>query len=110
VDPTAEAKREIFRAADDAQRISDKQLRFLPDYAAQINEAATSPPIANAIYGRSLTHGGNGRPVPGADPSPRIYGASLSRIVSKRVINRLISAESSASMTDRVFGLRKRFW
>ena len=30
-------------------------------------------------------------------------------MVSQGVINRLISAESSASMTDRVFGLRKRF-
>jgi antirestriction protein ArdC len=57
IKPLKEDKREIFRAAADAQKIVDLVLGFHPDYAAQIDEPTTPAPIANDRYGRSLTHG-----------------------------------------------------
>ena len=57
IKPLKEDKREIFRAAADAQRIADMQLGFHPDYAPQIDEPATPAPIPNPRYGRSLTPG-----------------------------------------------------
>jgi antirestriction protein ArdC len=36
-------KREIFRAAADAQRIADMELGFHPDYAAQMQAEPKSP-------------------------------------------------------------------
>jgi len=37
-------KREIFRAAADAQRIADMELGFHPDYAAQMQAEPSAPP------------------------------------------------------------------
>jgi antirestriction protein ArdC len=54
--PLKQDKREIFRAAADAQRIVDMQLGFHPAYAAQIDEPATPAP-ARASYGPKLTAG-----------------------------------------------------
>ena len=56
IKPLKEDKREIFRAAADAQRIADMQLGFHPDYAAQLDQPATPAPV-RAIYGRKLTAG-----------------------------------------------------
>ena len=56
IKPLKEDKREIFRAAADAQRIADMQLGFHPDYAAQLDQPATPAPV-RAIYGRRLTAG-----------------------------------------------------
>ncbi|HXQ25978.1 MAG TPA: zincin-like metallopeptidase domain-containing protein [Candidatus Acidoferrales bacterium] len=52
IKPLKEDKREIFRAAADAQRIVDMQLSFHPDYAAQIDVPAIPAP---ARPGYSLT-------------------------------------------------------
>jgi antirestriction protein ArdC len=47
IKPLKEDKREIFRAAADAQRIADMELGFHPAYAAQI-EACPTPPASHA--------------------------------------------------------------
>ena len=52
IKPLKEDKREIFRAAADAQRIVDMELSFHPDYAAQIDVPAIPAP---ARPGYSLT-------------------------------------------------------
>jgi antirestriction protein ArdC len=57
IKPLKEDKREIFRAAADAQRIADMQLGFHPDYAAQFDQPAIPAPIAPARYARKLTAG-----------------------------------------------------
>ena len=43
IKPLKEDKREIFRAAADAQRIADMELGFHPDHAAQIDTGPTTP-------------------------------------------------------------------
>jgi len=58
IKPLKEDKREIFRAAADAQRIADMELGFHPDYAAQIiAEPETPAPLTHATQ--------NQIPVPG---------------------------------------------
>jgi antirestriction protein ArdC len=43
IKPLKDDKREIFRAAADAQKIADMLLSFHPDYAARIHAAPTAP-------------------------------------------------------------------
>jgi antirestriction protein ArdC len=43
IKPLKEDKREIFRAAADAQKIVDMQLSFHPDYAAPMEAEPDSP-------------------------------------------------------------------
>jgi antirestriction protein ArdC len=43
IKPLKDDKREIFRAAADAQRIADMELGFHPDYAAQMEAEITAP-------------------------------------------------------------------
>ncbi len=48
ITPLRDDKREIFRAAADAQRIADMELGFHPDYAAQIDAVPTTPTLQAA--------------------------------------------------------------
>jgi antirestriction protein ArdC len=57
IKPLKEDKREIFRAAADAQRIADMELGFHPDYAAQAEIELTRPAPRNGD-------------IPGPQPSP----------------------------------------
>ncbi len=53
IKPLKEDKREIFRAAADAQRIADLQLGFHPACAAQIDDPATPPRTLGRTCGQS---------------------------------------------------------
>jgi antirestriction protein ArdC len=44
IKPLKDDKREIFRAAADAQRIASMELSFHPDYAAQVQEELAAVP------------------------------------------------------------------
>ena len=44
IKPLKDDKREIFRAAADAQRIASMELGFHPDYAAQVQEEPSAVP------------------------------------------------------------------
>ena len=44
IKPLKDDKREIFRAAADAQRIASMELGFHPDYAAQVREELVAVP------------------------------------------------------------------
>jgi antirestriction protein ArdC len=44
IKPLKDDKREIFRAAADAQRIADMELRFHPHYAAQMQAELSAVP------------------------------------------------------------------
>src|SRR5581483_9372154 len=57
IKPLKQDKREIFRAAADAQRIADIELGFHPAYAALMNERAIPAPIATAEFRPNLAPG-----------------------------------------------------
>jgi antirestriction protein ArdC len=58
IKPLKEDKREIFRAAADAQRIADMELGFHPDYAALVQSQPETPaPSTRGIHGRIPTPG-----------------------------------------------------
>jgi antirestriction protein ArdC len=57
IKPLKNDKREIFRAAADAQRIASMELGFHPDYAALTSDPATPAPPVRKTLGRSLTLG-----------------------------------------------------
>jgi antirestriction protein ArdC len=44
IKPLKDDKREIFRAAADAQRIADMELGFHPDYAAEVQAELSAVP------------------------------------------------------------------
>jgi len=69
IKPLKEDKREIFRAAADAQKIADMQLRFHPDYAAQIDEPS-APSLARPQANRRLISNREHERVSGASASP----------------------------------------
>jgi antirestriction protein ArdC len=56
IKPLKDDKREIFRAAADAQRIADMVLGFHPDYTAQV-EPDLERPAPRAVADRPLTLG-----------------------------------------------------
>jgi antirestriction protein ArdC len=56
IKPLKDDKREIFRAAADAQRIADMELSFHPDYAAQA-ELDLTRPAPHATANRRLAPG-----------------------------------------------------
>jgi antirestriction protein ArdC len=57
IKPLRDDKREIFRAAADAQRIADMVLGFHPDYAAQAELDLMTPPAPRAAVHSDLTPG-----------------------------------------------------
>ncbi len=58
IKPLKDDKREIFRAAADAQRIADMELGFHPDYAAQMESEITAPaPLGRGAHRPVLTPG-----------------------------------------------------
>ena len=57
IKPLKEDKREIFRAAADAQRIADMELGFHPAYAAANIEPETPAPLAPATQRQGLSPG-----------------------------------------------------
>jgi antirestriction protein ArdC len=57
IKPLKDDKREIFRAAADAQRIADMELSFHPDYAAQAELDLTTPSAARNGTRSHLTPG-----------------------------------------------------
>jgi len=58
IKPLKDDKREIFRAAADAQRIADIELGFHPAYAAQVQSEPGAPaPHVAGTHGRTLTAG-----------------------------------------------------
>ena len=69
IKPLKEDKREIFRAAADAQKIADMQLRFHPDYAAQI-DGPSAPSLARPQANRRLISNREHERVSGASASP----------------------------------------
>ena len=57
IKPLKEDKREIFRAAADAQKIADMELGFHPDYAAQAEPDLMTPPAPRSGTRAHLTPG-----------------------------------------------------
>jgi antirestriction protein ArdC len=57
IKPLKDDKREIFRAAADAQRIADMELAFHPDYAARIQSEPTVPTPGSHMPQPSFTAG-----------------------------------------------------
>ena len=57
IKPLKEDKREIFRAAADAQKIADMLLGFHPEYAARLQAEPSAPALRVATTRRPLTPG-----------------------------------------------------
>jgi len=57
IKPLRDDRREIFRAAADAQKIADMLLGFHPDYAAEVQPEPTAPPSVARTRENTLTPG-----------------------------------------------------